>query len=45
MKEQTRNLENGLPTTTIFCIPDGVFSVRVSTGYANSGKYVFTIIP
>ena len=45
MKEQTRNLENGLPATTIFCILDRVFGVRISTGSANSGKYVFTIIP
>ena len=45
MKEQTRNLENGPLATTTFCILDRVFSVRILSGYANSGKYVFTIIP
>lgn len=44
MKEQTRNLENGPLATTIFCILDRVFSVGILSDYANSGKYVFTII-
>lgn len=44
MKEQIRNLENGPLATTIFCILDRVFSVGILSGYANSGKYVFTII-